>query len=108
MRKNKWKISYLKLFTTSENEDGMNISKFDIADYLDSNEMIAEYLNTVLEEGNNADIITAIGYIEKAVGVDKNWIKGFIAIPDEYRCNPFDISPSGDLFWADSRNVEIS
>lgn len=49
----------------------MNTSKFDIADYLDSNEMIAEYLNTVLEEGNNADVITAIGHIAKAVGMTR-------------------------------------
>ena len=34
----------------------METSKFDIADYLDSNEMIAEYLNAVLEEGNDAEI----------------------------------------------------
>jgi hypothetical protein len=27
-------------------------------------------------------------------------------IPMEYLCNPFDISPSGDMFWADKRNVE--
>lgn len=33
----------------------MGTSKFDIADYLDSKDMIAEYLNTVLEEGDNAD-----------------------------------------------------
>lgn len=49
----------------------MKTSKFDIADYLDSNEMIAEYLNTVLEEGNNADMITAIGHIAKAIGMTK-------------------------------------
>ena len=46
-------------------------SKFDITDYLDSNEMIAEYLNTVLEEGDNADIITAISHIAKAIGMTK-------------------------------------
>ncbi len=46
-------------------------SKFDIADYLDSNEMIAEYLNTVLEEGNDAEIVTAIGPIAKAIGMTK-------------------------------------
>jgi DNA-binding phage protein len=34
-----------------------------VADYLDSNEMIAEYLNTVLEEGDHSEIITAIGNI---------------------------------------------
>jgi len=27
-------------------------------------------------------------------------------IPEEYLCNPFEISPSGDMFWADRRNVE--
>ncbi|MFA7494053.1 MAG: addiction module antidote protein [Proteiniphilum sp.] len=49
----------------------METSKFDIADYLDSNEMIAEYLNTVLEDGNDAEIITAIGHIAKAIGMTK-------------------------------------
>lgn len=49
----------------------MDTSKFDIADYLDSNEMIAEYLNAVLEEGDNADMIAAIGHIAKAVGMTK-------------------------------------
>lgn len=38
----------------------METSKFDITDYLESNEMIAEYLNVVLEEGTNAEIVTAI------------------------------------------------
>ena len=42
-----------------------------IADYLDSKEMIAEYLNTVLEEGNDADVINAIGHIAKAIAMTK-------------------------------------
>lgn len=49
----------------------METSKFDIADYLDSKEMIAAYLNTVLEEGDSADIINAIGHIAKAIGMTK-------------------------------------
>ena len=49
----------------------METSKFDIADYLDSNEMIAEYLNTILEEGNVSEIVTAIGHIAKAIGMTK-------------------------------------
>ncbi len=49
----------------------METSKFDIADYLDSNEMIAEYLNSVLEEGDNADIIIALRHIAKAIGMTK-------------------------------------
>lgn len=46
----------------------MELTKFDISDYLDSNEMIAEYLNEVLENGNENDLVTAIGEIAKAVG----------------------------------------
>jgi len=49
----------------------MKNSRFEIADYLDNKEMIAEYLNTVLEEGDNADIINAIGHIAKAIGMTK-------------------------------------
>lgn len=49
----------------------MDTTKFYIADYLDSKEMIAEYLNTVLEEGDNADVIKAIGHIAKAIGMTK-------------------------------------
>ena len=49
----------------------MDISKFDIADYLDSNEMIAEYLNVVLEEGDDSEIVVAIGNIAKAIGMTK-------------------------------------
>jgi probable addiction module antidote protein len=33
--------------------------------------MIAEYLNTVLEEGDNSDIIIAIGHVAKAIGMTK-------------------------------------
>ncbi|MGF1636946.1 MAG: addiction module antidote protein [Cyclobacteriaceae bacterium] len=49
----------------------METSKFDIADYLDSKEMIAEYLNAVLDEGNNDDVIEALGHIAKAIGMTK-------------------------------------
>lgn len=49
----------------------METTKFDIADYLDNNEMIAEYLNSVLEEGDDDDIIVALGHIAKAIGMTK-------------------------------------
>jgi len=29
-----------------------------------------------------------------------------VDIPKKYRVNPYEISPSGDMFWADKRNVE--
>lgn len=49
----------------------LETSKFDISDYLDNNEMIAEYLNAVLEEGDSSDLITAIGHIAKSIGMTK-------------------------------------
>ena len=49
----------------------METSKFDIADYLDSNEMIAEYLNSVLEEGDTSDLIIALRHISRAIGMTK-------------------------------------
>lgn len=30
-----------------------------------------------------------------------------IEVPKEYRCDPYEVSPTGDMFWADKRNVEI-
>ena len=49
----------------------MGTTKFEIADYLEDKEMIAEYLNAVLEEGNSADFLTAIGHVAKAIGMSK-------------------------------------
>ncbi|MEX0966072.1 MAG: addiction module antidote protein [Bacteroidia bacterium] len=49
----------------------MTTSKFDIADYLDDNKMIAEYLNAVLEDGDSQELVAAIGHIAKAIGMTK-------------------------------------
>ena len=46
-------------------------TKFEIAEYLDNDSMIAEYLNTVLEDGDTEDIITALGHVAKARGMTK-------------------------------------
>lgn len=37
--------------------------------------------------------------------VDEDWVKEFMNIPEKYRVNPFETSPSGDLFFADKRNL---
>lgn len=42
---------------------------FDITEYLDNDEAIAEYLSQVLEEGDNEEFLRAIGYIAKAKGM---------------------------------------
>jgi hypothetical protein len=38
--------------------------------------------------------------------MSESWIKEFLSIPAESRVNPFDVSLSGDLFFADKRNLE--
>ncbi len=63
----------------------METSKFDIADYLDSNEMITEYLNAVLVDGNDSDIIVAIGNIAKAIGMTKIANETGLSIPSLYK-----------------------
>lgn len=63
----------------------MDTTKFDIADYLDSKEMVAEYLNTVLEEGNASDVIAAIGHIAKSIGMTKIAEKTGLSRPSLYK-----------------------
>jgi probable addiction module antidote protein len=63
----------------------METSKFEISDYLDSNEMIAEYLNTVLEEGDDTEIVIAIGHIAKAIGMTKIAEKTGMSRPSLYK-----------------------
>jgi len=42
---------------------------FDIADYLDSKEAIAEYLSQVLADGDTNELLTALGHIARAKGM---------------------------------------
>jgi len=63
----------------------MELTKFDLADYLDSNEMIAEYLNEVLEHGNESDLVSAIGNVAKAIGMTKIAEKSGLSRPSLYK-----------------------
>lgn len=63
----------------------METTRFDIAGYLDSEEMIAEYLNTVLEDGDSSDLIIAIGHIAKSIGMTKIAEKTGMSRPSLYK-----------------------
>jgi probable addiction module antidote protein len=63
----------------------MTTTKFDVSDYLDNKEMIAEYLNTVLEEGDSADLIVALGRIAKAIGMSKIAEEAGMSRPSLYK-----------------------
>lgn len=45
------------------------LTTFDVAKYLDSNEVIAEYLSQILEDGDMDELLTAIGEIARAKGM---------------------------------------
>lgn len=47
----------------------MKIQRFDIAEYLDSEEMIAAYLSSVLEDGSAEEFIVALGDVARAKGI---------------------------------------
>ncbi|NNU63398.1 addiction module antidote protein [Ochrobactrum soli] len=46
-----------------------NFTDFDVSDYLDSDEMIAEFLAAAMEDDNPEVFIAALGHIAKAKGM---------------------------------------
>jgi probable addiction module antidote protein len=49
----------------------IKVSRFDASEHLDSEEMIAEYLNAALEEGDPDLLMAAIADVAKARGIAK-------------------------------------
>ena len=47
------------------------LTTFDVSQYLDSKEMIAEYLTQVLQNGDMNELLEAIGNIAKAKGMSQ-------------------------------------
>lgn len=47
------------------------LTTYDISQYLDSKEMVAEYLSQVLEDGDMDELLETIGNIAKAKGMSQ-------------------------------------
>ena len=47
----------------------IEITHFDIAQYLDDKELVAEYLSQILADGNMDELLIALGNIAKAKGM---------------------------------------
>lgn len=47
--------------------------------------MIAEYLNAILEEGDNSDVIVAIGNVAKSIGMTKIAEENGLSRPSLYK-----------------------
>ena len=49
----------------------VELSNFDVAEYLDSKDMMAEYLSQVLADGDTDELLEALGHIAKAKGMSQ-------------------------------------
>lgn len=49
----------------------MEITNFDIAEYLDNKEIVAEYLSQILADGDMDELLEALGNIAKAKGMSQ-------------------------------------
>jgi hypothetical protein len=67
---------------------------------------LAEKESVAVKRGRNKYVNLVVTDSPDKKFITDDWVNGFFKIPAEYRVNPFDVSPSGDLFWADKRNVE--
>ncbi|MCM0060530.1 MAG: putative addiction module antidote protein [Algoriphagus sp.] len=63
----------------------MKPTKFEISDYLDDPQVIASYLNTLLEEGTSDELIVGLGHITKAIGMTKIAEKTGMSRPSLYK-----------------------
>lgn len=72
------------------------ISKFDIAEYLENDAMIAAYLNTVLKDGDTEDIIAALGHVAKAQGMSRIAEKTGLSRPSLYKALSHGSKPQFD------------
>jgi probable addiction module antidote protein len=83
----------------------MKTTKFDIAEYLDDDDMIAEYLNNVLEEGDASDIMAALGHVAKAQGMSKIAAETGLSRPSLYKALSPGAKPQFDTVLKILRSV---
>jgi hypothetical protein len=80
----------------------LNISKMKIVTSREFRDNQKRYFDLV--DNNEQVIVKRKSRAYKLVPVTDDDM--LVDIPKEYRCDPYEISPSGDMFWADKRNVE--
>ena len=56
---------------TDEDLARIGLKRFDMADYLKTDEEVAAYLNAVLRDGDAAELAEALGHIARARGMTK-------------------------------------
>lgn len=61
---------------------------------------------TITFEAENTDLSKLKSLLKKFDVKNLTVNKSISDIPEEFRCDPYEISPSGDTYFADKRNVE--
>lgn len=69
--------------------------------YLD----LAEKEKVIVKRGRKFIKLTVSNRIDEKENEIQEWLEDYLAIPEEFRCNPFTYSPSGDVYFADKRNI---
>ena len=54
---------------TDEELERIGLKRFDMADYLETDDIILEYLKQVLADGDKDELAEALGYIARARGI---------------------------------------
>ena len=83
------------------------LTTFDITEYLDSEEAIAEYLSQVLEEGNNEEFLRAIGHIAKAKGMTQIAKESGLGRESLYKAFKIDAKPRFETIIKVMRALKI-
>ncbi|MBS0450359.1 MAG: putative addiction module antidote protein [Proteobacteria bacterium] len=72
---------------------------FDVANYLESEEDVAEYLSQVLEEGDPAELAGALGAIARARGMAQLAIETGLSRESLYKSLSGERAPSSDTLF---------
>lgn len=85
------------------------LTKFDVADYLDNETVIAEYLTAILETGDISLLISSIGDIAKAKGMGQIAFKSGLGRESLYKALKSNSQPRFEtiLKVLDSLDIKI-
>jgi len=108
-RKNKISVKLCQFLKDWRRIMSKKLTKFDVADYLDNESVIAEYLTAILETGDTSLLISSIGDIAKAKGMGQIAVKSGLGRESLYKALKSDSQPRFEtiLKVLDSLDIKI-
>jgi probable addiction module antidote protein len=80
----------------TKKENLANLRPFDMADFLEDEEAIAEYLNQVLTDGDDGELAAALGHIARAKGMSQIALDSGLSRESLYKALREDAHPRFD------------